>query len=238
VLGARRRRVIRVALAFDYLPIHSSWAPQPDLGAHRGLSVKTMEKTITDKPSATYPNIGSEPWNKGKPIGAKPPLRPKHVWAIRTKLQLERDHRDLALFNLAIDSKLRGCDVVAIRVEDVAPRGYAVDRAIVRQRKTGSPVKFELTEQTREAVDGYLKKSHRVPGQYLFRLGPDRRKPSRRGASSLPELGYHTNDRDWLVAGLARHRRRCSTPRRAYRRGRGRRGGLAFLLSLQTLSSA
>ena len=99
---------------------------------------------MTDKPSAIYPNIVREPWNKGKLIGAKPPLRPKHVWAIRTKLQLERDHRDLALFNLAIDSKLRGCDVVAIRVEDVAPRGYAVDRASVRQRKTGRSVKFEL----------------------------------------------------------------------------------------------
>ena len=84
---------------------------------------------------------------------------------------MERDDRDLALFNLAIDSKLRGCDVVAIRVEDVAPLGYAVDRATVRQRKTGRPVKFELTEQTREAVDGYLKRSRRVPGQYLF---PDR----------------------------------------------------------------
>ena len=123
---------------------------------------------MTERPSSTYPKVGREPWNKGKLIGAKPPLRPKHVWAIRTKLQLERDHRDLALFNLAIDSKLRGCDVVAIRVEDVAPRGYAVDRAIVRQRKTGRPVKFELTEQTREAVDGYLNKSQLAPGQYLF----------------------------------------------------------------------
>ena len=61
------------------------------------------------------------PWNKGKPTGAKPPLRPKHVWAIRTKLQIEGRVRDLAMFNLAIDSKLRGCDVVAIRVEDVLP---------------------------------------------------------------------------------------------------------------------
>jgi hypothetical protein len=78
-----------------------------------------------------------QPWNKGKMIGAKPPLRPKHVWSIRTKLQVEGRKRDLALFNLAIDSKLRGCDVVRIKVEDVAPRGYAVDRATVRQRKTG-----------------------------------------------------------------------------------------------------
>ena len=66
-------------------------------------------------------------WNKGKLIGAKPPLRPKHVWAIRTKLQIQGRTRDLAMFNLAIDSKLRGCDVVALKVEDVAPHGYAVD---------------------------------------------------------------------------------------------------------------
>src|SRR6187397_2467749 len=89
------------------------------------------------------------PWNKGKLIGAKPPLRPKHVWSIRTKLQIEGRARDLALFNLAIDSKLRGCDVVALRVDDVAPNGYAIDRANVRQIKTGRPVKFELTDQTR-----------------------------------------------------------------------------------------
>jgi hypothetical protein len=68
------------------------------------------------------------PWNKGKLTGAKPPLRPKHVWSIRTKLQIEGRTRDLAMFNLAIDSKLRGCDVVAIRVEDVAAGGYTADR--------------------------------------------------------------------------------------------------------------
>ena len=78
-----------------------------------------------------------EPWNKGKLIGAKPPLRPKHVWSIRTKLQIAGRTRDLAMFNLAIDSKLRGCDVVSLRVEDVAPHGHAVDRATVRQKKTG-----------------------------------------------------------------------------------------------------
>src|SRR5437764_4703684 len=66
------------------------------------------------------------PWNKGKIVGAKPPLRPKHVWSIRTKLQVEERIRDLALFNVAIDSKLRGCDVVALKVEDLAPNGYAV----------------------------------------------------------------------------------------------------------------
>ena len=72
------------------------------------------------------------------------------------------------MFNLAIDSKLRGCDVVAIRVEDVAPSGYAVDRATVRQRKTGRPVRFELTEQTRQALDDYIKAAGKKPGEFLF----------------------------------------------------------------------
>ena len=114
------------------------------------------------------PRPARTPWNKGKMIGAKPPLRPKHVWSIRTKLQVEGRKRDLALFNLAIDSKLRGCDVVSIKVEDVAPRGYAVDRAMVRQKKTRHPVKFELTEHTRQAIDDYLNSAHKQPGEYLF----------------------------------------------------------------------
>jgi len=111
----------------------------------------------------------SKPWNKGRLAGAKPPLQPKHVWAIRTRLQIADRTRDLALFNLAIDSKLRGCDVVGLKVEDVAPHGYAVDRATIRQRKTGRPVKFELTEQTRQAVDNLLAASRSLAGDYLFR---------------------------------------------------------------------
>jgi integrase len=108
------------------------------------------------------------PWNKGKLTGAKPPLRPKHVWAIRTRLQIAGRKRDLALFNLAIDSKLRGCDLVSIRVEDIAPRGYTADRASVRQKKTGHPVKFELTDATRQSLDDYLKTVGKQPGQFLF----------------------------------------------------------------------
>ncbi len=108
------------------------------------------------------------PWNKGKLVGAKPPLRPSHVWSIRTKLQIEGKKRDLALFNLAIDSKLRGCDVVAVRVDDVAPSGYAMDRATIRQKKTGRPVRFELTEQTRQALDEYLRLTGRTAGKFLF----------------------------------------------------------------------
>src|SRR5258705_8417272 len=101
------------------------------------------------------------PWIKIKLTGAKPPLRSKHVWSIRTKLQIERRVRDLAMFNLAIDSKLRGCDVIAIKVEDVSAVGYTADRATVRQKKTGQPVRFELSEQTRQAVDDYLKAANK-----------------------------------------------------------------------------
>jgi integrase len=116
------------------------------------------------------------PWNKGKLVGAKPPLRPKHVWSIRTRLMVEGRTRDLAMFNLAIDSKLRGCDVVALKVEDVAPAGYTIERATVRQRKTGRPVKFELTEQTRQAIEDYLRTSGKKVGELLF---PSRRHSGR-----------------------------------------------------------
>ena len=130
------------------------------------------------------------PWNKGKLTGAKPPLRPKHVWSIRTKLQIEGRTRDLAMFNLAIDSKLRGCDVVAIRVEDVAASGYTADRATVRQKKTGRPVRFELSEQTRQAVDDYLKAANKKPADFLFtgRRGPDRNMTTRQYARLVSDL--------------------------------------------------
>jgi integrase len=102
---------------------------------------------------------------------------------------LEGRIRDLALFNLAIDSKLRGCDVVAVRVEDVAPNGYTMDRATVRQKKTGRPVKFELTDQTRRAIDDYLKAAAKKPGEFLFagRRGSDHCMTTRQYARLLSE---------------------------------------------------
>jgi integrase len=114
-----------------------------------------------------------DPWNKGKLIGQKPPLQPKHVWATRTKLQLDGRILDLALFNVAIDSKLRSCDVLALKVEDVASHDYAIERATVRKHKTGQAVKFELTEQTRKALDDYPRTTRRVPGEFLFSGGGD-----------------------------------------------------------------
>ena len=107
-------------------------------------------------------------WNKSRIVGQKRPLLPKHVWAIRVRLEIAENHRDLALFNLAIDSKLRGCDLVALRVDDIAPNGYALDRATIRQKKTGRPVQFEITEQARQAVDTYLKVEGAELGAYMF----------------------------------------------------------------------
>lgn len=154
---------------------------------------------MTDVASLDENVVKRVPWNKGKIVGAKSPLRPKHVWSIRTKLQVEGRTRDLALFNIAIDSKLRGCDVVALKVDDIAPSGYAADRASVRQRKTGRSVKFELTEATRQAIDDYLRATGKKPGERLFtgRKGPDHSLTTRQYARLLS---------DWLTGiGLDPH---------------------------------
>jgi integrase len=105
---------------------------------------------------------------KGKLIGQKPPLKPKEVWSIRALLQLNEKVRDLALFNVAIDSKLRSCDLVALRVSDVAVAGSIRDRAVIVQQKTGRPVQFELTEQTREAIQEWITQRALRDGGYLF----------------------------------------------------------------------
>ena len=96
------------------------------------------------------------PWNKGRLIGQKRPLKPKEVWTIRVRQQLEGRRRDLAMFNLAIDSKLKGCDLVRLTIDDVVGGGRVRDRATVIQKKTGRPVQFEVTEQTRSALGEWL----------------------------------------------------------------------------------
>ncbi|WP_291523222.1 hypothetical protein [Acidithiobacillus sp.] len=103
------------------------------------------------------------PWNKGKLTGQKPPLKLKEIWAIRIRLQLGNHTRGLALFNLAIDSKLRGCDLVALRVKDVAHGGQIARRAIILQRKTQRPVQFEITDQTRESLATWIAKADLKP---------------------------------------------------------------------------
>jgi integrase len=104
-------------------------------------------------------NQTHEPWNKGKLVGQEPPLEPKDIWAIRIYLQNDHQLRDLAMFNLAIDSKLRGCDLVNLRVRDIMHADQilsVVSRAMVVQRKTQRPVQFELTEPTRSAVAAWI----------------------------------------------------------------------------------
>src|SRR4029434_10495579 len=108
------------------------------------------------------------PWNKGKLLGQKPPLKLKEIWAIRVRLQLAGQARELALFNVAIDSKLRGCDLVGLRVHDVVHGSRVAARAIVMQKKTERPVQFEITEQTRDAIAAWIAAAHLKPEQFLF----------------------------------------------------------------------
>jgi hypothetical protein len=108
------------------------------------------------------------PWNKGKLLGQKPPLKLKEIWAIRIRLQLDHRARELALFNLAIDSKLRGCDLVGLRVHDVVQGSHVAARANVMQKKTRRPVQFEITEQTRDAVAAWITAARLKPEQFLF----------------------------------------------------------------------
>ena len=114
--------------------------------------------------------------DKGRLVGQKLPLKLKEIWAIRIRLQIAERSRDLALFNLAIDSKLRGCDLVSLKVKDVAQGGSIFHRAIVMQRKTHRPVQFEITEQTRQSVQGWIAAGELTSNQYLF---PSKTKNSR-----------------------------------------------------------
>jgi len=109
------------------------------------------------------------PWNKDKLIGQKPPLKLKEIWAIRIRLQISNRTRDLALFNLAIDSKLRSCDLVKIRVRDISHGTTISSRAMVMQQKTRQPVRFELTEQTRGSVANWINHAGLDPEDYLFK---------------------------------------------------------------------
>lgn len=107
-------------------------------------------------------------WNRGKLVGQKAPLKLKEIWAIRVRLQLAGDVRKLALFDLAIDSKLRGCDLVSLRVRDVAHGMQVAPRASVIQRKTRRPVQFEISSQTREALSAWIESRRLQAGDYLF----------------------------------------------------------------------
>lgn len=114
------------------------------------------------------------PWNKGKLVGQKPPLKLPEIWAIRIHLQIEARHRDLALFNLAIDSKLRGCDLLRLRVSDVSNGGRVTPRAVILQQKTQRPVQFEITLHTRLAISSWIRFAGLGASEFLFPSRLDR----------------------------------------------------------------
>lgn len=125
------------------------------------------------------------PWNKGKIIGQKAPLRQQEIWSIRTRLEIANNLKELALFNLAIDSKLRGCDLVALKVSDVMRSGDILTRTSVVQQKTGTPVMFEIIAHTRQSLRTWIAHAKLNTTDYLF--------PSRK--HTVPHLGTRTYDR-------------------------------------------
>jgi integrase len=112
--------------------------------------------------------IHREPWNKGKLVGQKAPFKLKDIWALRVRLQMEGRVRELALFNLGIDSKLRGCDLVALKVRDVCHGDQVATRAVVMQHKTQRPVQFEITQATRDALQAWIKQARLKSDDFLF----------------------------------------------------------------------
>src|SRR5271163_4263144 len=129
------------------------------------------------------------PWNTGRIIGAKPPLKPKHIWGIRQQLKSAHRVRDLALFNCAIDAKLRGCDLVKLRVSDVAPGGALRARATVIQQKTGRPgaVRDYRTDSRGFVI---LAPAPRPPG----RLALPEPQPARRSHQHTAVIAHTTPD--------------------------------------------
>lgn len=131
------------------------------------------------------------PWNKGKIVGQKAPLKLKEVWAIRIRLQLAERARDLAMFDLGIESKLRACDLMQLRVQDICHGDRIASRAIVMQQKTKRPVQFEITDQTRDAVAAWIAVNGTKAGAFLF--------PSRRSRSGhLSTRQYSRIVHSWI----------------------------------------
>lgn len=136
-----------------------------------------------------------KPWNFGRIVGSKPPLKPKQIWAIRTRLEIASRHRDLALFNLAIDSKLRGCDLVKIRIPDLILQGEVRSRSTVVQQKTGRVVTFEISEASKVALSNWLKIRHAKGSDCVW--------PGRGAFQHLTTRQYARLVRQWTsMAGL------------------------------------
>ena len=141
----------------------------------------------------TQKHISPVPWNKGKLIGQKSPLTMQEIWSIRMRLQNEGRLRDLALFNLALDSKLRACDLLNLRVSDVSNGDTVNNRATVMQQKTGRPVRFEITRKSRKSVNDWIEHASLRSTDYLF--------PSRiRKSQHLSTRQYSRMVSSWVAA--------------------------------------
>jgi integrase len=180
-------------------------------------------------------SMGQQPWNKGRLVGQKAPLRLRDIWAIRVRLQLRHAARDLALFDLAIDSKLRACDLVKLRVLDVAHGDRVAQRATVLQQKTQRPVQFEITEQTRAAISAWVAQASLHQDAFLF--------PSRlHGSPHLSTRQYARIVDQWIVdigldiAAYGTHTMRRTKATLIYRRTRNLRA-VQLLLGHSKLES-
>ena len=175
------------------------------------------------------------PWNKGKLIGQKPPLSLQEIWSIRLRLQTIGKVRDLALFNLAIDSKLRACNLLSLRVSDVASAGQVQSRATVRQRKTKRPVRFEITARTRKSIKEWIEAAKLSDEAFLF--------PSRiRTSSHLSTRQYSPIVNAWVAsigldaAAYGTHSMRRTKATLIYRRTKNL-GAVQLLLGHSKLDS-
>jgi integrase len=175
------------------------------------------------------------PWNKGKLVGQKLPLKLKEIWSIRVRLQLAANRRELALFNLAIDSKLRSSDLVKMKVSDISNAGVVSTRAMVLQQKTGRPVQFEITEQTRDAISDWMTSANLSRSGYLF--------PTRLAASKhLSTRQYARIVESWATqigldpSAYGTHSLRRTKPTLIYKRTKNLRA-IQLLLGLTKLES-
>jgi integrase len=186
-----------------------------------------MDETRTPSPRGA--------WNKGKLVGQKAPFKLQEIWAIRIRLQMQGRLRELALFDLGIDSKLRACDLVNLRVRDVCHSDRVSSRAMVLQQKTQRPVQFEITTATREALEAWIKSAGLRPDSFLF--------PSR--VHTSPHLGTRQYARivhDWVAeigldpTAYGTHSMRRTKPTLIYRRTKNLRA-VQLLLGHSKLES-
>jgi integrase len=175
------------------------------------------------------------PWNKGKLIGQKSPLSMQEIWSIRMRLQNVDNKRDLALFNLAIDSKLRGCDLLNLHVSDVANGSEVQSRAMIRQSKTNRPVRFEITARTRQSIEDWIESAGLANSDYLF--------PSRiRSSMHLSTRQYSRIVESWVMsigldpAAYGTHSMRRTKATLIYRRTKNLRA-VQLLLGHSSLDS-